>query len=321
MTLTDAAKLAEFADEPAVVEHLAAHMGGYNFNYQLTAAKQRAKAMKAAEAAGAIVLTDMDQLELSYPHARRLPYGTEPAAGLIMFFDPRYSDGAAYTTEPESPAAADPGDQGDDLEDSTTSDVPRSNPNAGGSMVQKAAEAAEYEERLAKEAERKTAAAVRDEFIRTAITEKRLRAAAVLNGLRDAFWPLAWVLDDEGTFRDMLGVGEPAPGDKNWADLTDIEAVARSVTDKMELPNLVLVLAAYVLRQGSVQAIRGGSFLDLADLQAGVRYFDFLWSLGYDMNDVDNAQLADIQAQIAKLTEDQAAEADTAALAAAAGES
>jgi hypothetical protein len=39
------------------------------------------------------------------------------------------------------------------------------------------------------------------------------------------------------------------------------------------------------------------------------------------MNDVDNAQLADIQAQIAKLTEDQAAEADTAALAAAAGES
>jgi ParB/RepB/Spo0J family partition protein len=332
MTLTDAAKLAEFADEPAVVEHLAAHMGGYNFNYQLTAAKQRAKAMKAAAAAGAIVLADSDQLELSYPDARRLPYGTAPAEGLIMFFDPRYSYGVAYTTEPE-PELAQGDDDGDERDDqgrrrgvdevSTTTDAPRSNPNAGGSMVEKATMAAHFEELAAQEAERKTAAAVREEFIRTAVTDKRPRQAAVLNGLRAAFWPLAYQLEADLEFRELLGAPEPVASTENWPDLPEVEAAGRPVTDNMDLPNLVLVLTAWMLRANAVQALRDSDFTDLADLQAGVRYFDFLWSLGYDMSDVDTAQLEAIQARIAKITATEAADAesDAAELAAAAGES
>jgi ParB/RepB/Spo0J family partition protein len=311
VSLADAVKLAEFADEPAVVEHLAKSLGTNNFGYYLNSAKTRREKIAEARAAGVTVYPDSAALLEEWPDACSLPYGTKPAPGLLAAFrvDSSYANWYAAQELPEDDT--DDEDTGDDSSD-VRSDIrdrdlqPRSNPNAGGSMVdaRKAKESREVDEEARQI--RLTAEATRLAFIRETLQEKTLRAGAVRNGLREAIWEILYELSDTA-----LEIVQLAPPNGNYLNPDELTRLGRAVTDAMELPNLVVLATATALSSSAGQTLNYPiRNQDIEELRSADRWFTFLVSLGYDMNDVDTAQLTAIEARIAELEAIEAGASD-----------
>lgn len=312
VSLADAAKLAEFADDPEMIEHLE-RQSGPTLTYGVEAARRRKKLIAEATAAGATVLTDTDQRELNYPDARRLGYDVNVDLGPDIIVVCPVGTGYAwyYTTAPKpaepdaGSGAAEPGRAITSTPDISRYDagdpVPTSGVDEERKSRQATFEAEEELRRLARE-KRETAEAVRLSWSRELLSGPINREASVRNGLRAAIWNLLYEVAPAAF--DLLSI---ADGDVFLPD-----EAGSPVTEKMELPNLVALCVLSAMASPTQTTLEDVDRAETWTLKSTVAYFDFLVSMGYEMNDVDTEQLAAVEARLQWQAEADAALAEGA---------
>ena len=277
LSLDAAMKLAQFADEPAQVERLSKMMDNnpHNFVYYLKSAQERAKAMKAATEAGAEVHVDSDAMQTAHPHMERQPWGTKPGPGLVALYDLHSGREASVFKVLDHEPTEDDESEAAERQQKTRHEENRKRDEA------------REQRRLAQE--------IRLDYVREQLLQKKLRPAAVLNGFREAVVGRA----DRTQLLALLDIEWPG----GYLSAEDAAAKARPVTDQMELPNLVVLATAAELADSARAALEStqDAWVKAPELRVGVAWFDYLVSLGYELNDIDAAKLAEIEARIALL--------------------
>ncbi len=270
MTLDHAHKLAEFADNPEISKTLLESSAG-NFDYQYRTAKDRAKKIAAARKAGAEVYTDEKAMRKAHPYLEPTSWGTKPAPGIAVLFDGLYSE------------------QSFEILTSRPSKTEKEQ-KAEAARLKRQDELRAREQAVA---QAKTAQLVQLAFVGQQLQEKRLRDAAVLNSFRS-------VATSMGTGTHILRI-LGVELEKGWASQEDLDTHAQPVIDKLDLPKLVLLVVASDLASSAARALQNtqDTYTGLDTLREGVRWFEFLISIGYDLNDVDQAKLTEIEKRIA----------------------
>ncbi|HEY2088568.1 MAG TPA: ParB/RepB/Spo0J family partition protein [Mycobacterium sp.] len=169
LTLADALKITEFADEPEMFSRLAKAVGTPNFSYALSDAKRRNAKIAAAVEAGAEVLTTGVDLTKAYPNAVQAPWSTEPGPGMVLVYPLASYGGTLYYIDPPA--------------EEQKPEPPAGNPNAGGSMVEKSKRKDEFSEQQRRHEQLQTARATRIAYLASVIhgeqaPEQRLDKAA-----------------------------------------------------------------------------------------------------------------------------------------------